>query len=170
MLRFWWWYSKWKWACIKILGSERGITPCLLCSRKCGRSQCQGRSALLLAAHLHPHTTHVYCTNIYTVWSTHKYVHNVFFLLQSIHKDHHHNTIIYLLLSRSSGWYWGSEVQYGRAIYGIRSAMWQSKKLNMAEHGIAIYGRGSAIWLTKKFTIAEQVYVAKEVQNGSVKV
>ena len=48
--------------------------------------------------------------------------------------------------------------------------MWQSKKLNMAEHGIAIYGRGSAIWLTKKFTIAEQVYVAKEVQNGSVKV
>ena len=61
-------------------------------------------------------------------------------------------------------------MQYGRAIYGIRSAMWQSKKLNMAEHGIAIYGRGSAIWLTKKFTIAEQVYVAKEVQNGSVKV
>ena len=60
-------------------------------------------------------------------------------------------------------------MQYGRAIYGIRSAMWQSKKLNMAEHGIAIYG-GSAICLTKKFTIAEQVYVAKEVQNGSVKV
>ena len=48
--------------------------------------------------------------------------------------------------------------------------MWQSKKLNMAEHSIAIYGRGSAIWLTKKFTIAEQVYVAKEVQNSSVKV